>query len=163
MALLPIKQRLDALEESCAIIKSLLTRETTDFDGTHYRMTNARCEPKPLQKPHPPFVLGGMGEKRMLKIAARFADDWNYPGGPPDDLAHKVEVLHRHCETVGRDPREITVSAHLYVGDSPQETAERGAAYVAAGAQHLCLYFQSNADPGAIGRTAEAVAAATRA
>jgi alkanesulfonate monooxygenase SsuD/methylene tetrahydromethanopterin reductase-like flavin-dependent oxidoreductase (luciferase family) len=104
-----------------------------------------------------------MGEKRMLKIAARFADDWNYPGGPPEDLAHKVEVLHGHCETVGRDPREITVSAHLFVSHDPHDAADRGAAYVEAGAQHLCLYFQSNADPDAIGRTAEAVAAATRA
>ena len=161
MPLLPIGRRLDQLEEACRVIKSLLTRETTTFEGKHYRMIDARCEPKPLQKPHPPFILGGMGEKRMLKIAAMFADDWNYPGGPPDDLARKVEVLHGHCATVGRNPSEITVSCHLFVSDSPQETAERAAAYAAAGAEHLVLYFTDNSNVRALGPTVEAVAAAT--
>jgi alkanesulfonate monooxygenase SsuD/methylene tetrahydromethanopterin reductase-like flavin-dependent oxidoreductase (luciferase family) len=161
MPLLPIGKRLDQLEESCRIIKSLLTREWTTFEGTYYRMTNARCEPKPVQKPHPPFVLGGMGEKRMLKIAAMFADDWNYPGGPPEDLAHKIEVLHGHCATVGRNPADITISCHLFVSESPQETAERAAAYVEKGAEHLCLYLTDNSDPRVLAPAVEAVAKAT--
>jgi hypothetical protein len=82
-------------------------------------------------------------------------------GGPPDDLARKVEVLHGHCATVGRNPSEITVSCHLFVSDSPQETAERAAAYAAAGAEHLVLYFTDNSNVRALGPTVEAVAAAT--
>jgi F420-dependent oxidoreductase-like protein len=161
MPLLPIGQRLDQLEEACRVIKSLFTNETTTFEGKHYRMTEARCEPKPVQKPHPPFTLGGMGEKRMLKIAAMFADDWNYPGGPPEDLARKVEILHKHCATVGRDPAEITTSCHLFVSDSPQETAERAAAYVEAGAEHVVLYFTDNSNVAALRATVKAVSAAT--
>jgi alkanesulfonate monooxygenase SsuD/methylene tetrahydromethanopterin reductase-like flavin-dependent oxidoreductase (luciferase family) len=160
MPLLPIGRRLDQLEEACRVIKSLLTRETTTFEGKHYRMIDARCEPKPLQKPHPPFILGGMGEKRMLKIAAMFADDWNYPGGPPDDLAHKVEVLHGHCATVGRNPARsrsrVTVRERQPAGDGGA-----GGGYVAAGAEHLVLYFTDNSNVRALAPTVEAVAAAT--
>ena len=161
MPLLPIKQRLEALDESCRIIKSLLTREHTTFEGKHYRMTEARCEPKPIQKPYPPFFLGGMGEKKMLRIVAEHANDWNYPGGPPDDFARKVEILHEHCAAVGRDPAEIMLSCHLFVSDDPNETADRGAQYVEAGAEHVCMYFMDNTDPRRLGKTAEAVAKAT--
>ena len=160
--LLPIPQRLDRLDEACRIIKGLLTQESTTFEGKHYSLLAARCEPKPLQKPHPPFVLGGTGEKRMLRIAAEFADDWNYPGGPPDDFARKVQILHEHCRAIGRNPAEITPSCHLFVSADPNETADRAASYVAAGAGHVCLYFVDNSDPGLIGPTAQAVAAAVR-
>jgi F420-dependent oxidoreductase-like protein len=158
--LLPIGRRLDQLEESCRILKSLLTKETTTFEGKHYRLTDARCEPKPLQRPHPPFVLGGMGEKRMLRIAAEFADDWNYPGGPPEDFARKVEVLHAHCAAIGRDPAAITPSCHLFASGDPRETADRAASYVAAGARHICLYFTDNSDPRVLAPTAEETARA---
>ena len=91
----------------------LLTRETSSFDGAYYRLTDARCEPKPVQRPRPPFVIGGGGEKRTLRIAARFADQWNLPGGTPEVLAHKIEVLHAHCADVGRDPASVEVSVQV--------------------------------------------------
>jgi len=158
--LLPIGKRLDQFEEACEIVDALLTRETATFEGVHYTLHDAHCEPKPLQKPRPPLVMGGVGEKRFLKIAARFADDWNYPGGSPEDFRHKLGVLHRHCEAVGRDPGAITPSCHIFVADEPIDTAKEAAAYVDAGVRHVCLYFQDNSRAELMRPTAEAVAAA---
>lgn len=155
--LLPIGRRLDQLEEACEVVDSLLTREWTDFEGEHYWLTRARCEPKPVQRPRPPFVIGGQGEKRTLRIAARFADDWNFPGGSPEDFSRKLEILHRHCEEVGRNPAEITPSTHVIAGAEPERTAESAAAFAEAGARHLCLYFFDSSNPGVLGPTAEAV------
>jgi F420-dependent oxidoreductase-like protein len=105
----PLRERFDRLEEACEVIDLLLTREVASFAGVYYRLTDARCEPKPVQRPRPPLVIGGGGEKRTLRIAARFADQWNLTGGTPEVLAHKIEVLHGHCADVGRDPAEIEI------------------------------------------------------
>jgi len=155
--LLPWKQRFDQFDEACRIIDSLLTRETTSFAGAHYQLTDARCNPKPLQKPRPPFLIGGGGEKRTLRIAAKYADDWNFPGGSPEQFAHKVRVLHGHCDAVGRNPDEIALSTHLIAGADVEATAAAAAGFAGAGATHLCLYFWDNRDPGLLGRTVEAV------
>ena len=121
----PLRERFDRLEEACAVLDLLLTRETASFDGAYYRLTDARCEPKPVQRPRPPFVIGGGGEKRTLRIAARFADQWNLPGGTPEVLAHKIEVLHEHCADVGRDPAEIEVSVQVRAGAELQRDRRR--------------------------------------
>jgi len=160
MPLLPIGKRLKQLEEACEVLTGLLQNETTTFAGQYYQLKNARCEPKPLQKPRPPLVMGGVGEKKMLRIVARFADDWNYPGGSIEDFARKIEVLHAHCSDVGRDPDSITVSCHLFVTPDAGETADQAAAYAAAGAEHLCMYFTDCSNPDALGKTADAVVAA---
>ncbi len=155
--LLPWRARFDQLDEACQVLHQLLTQETTTFRGQHYQLENARCEPKPLQKPRPPLVIGGQGEKRTLRIAAKYADDWNFPGGTPEQFAHKVSVLHRHCAELGRDPSEIALSTHVLAGSDPEATAAAGAAFAAAGATHLCLYFFDNRKPDLLGRSAEAV------
>ncbi|MFO0689159.1 MAG: LLM class F420-dependent oxidoreductase [Myxococcota bacterium] len=155
--LLPWKQRFDQFDEACRIIHSLLTQTTTTFLGEHYRLENARCEPKPIQKPRPPFLIGGGGEKRTLRIAAKYADDWNFPGGSPEQFAHKVAVLHDHCADVGRDPKEIALSTHVLASADVAATAAAAAGMVGAGATHLCLYFWDNRDPSLLGRTVEAV------
>ena len=158
--LLPWKQRFDQFDEACQVVHALLTRETTTFRGVHYQLENARCEPKPPQRPRPPFLIGGGGEKRTLRIAAKYADDWNFPGGTPEQFAHKVSVLHEHCRAVGRDPAEIALSTHVLAGPDPEATAASAAGLVAAGATHLCLYFFDNRAPGLLGRSADAVARA---
>jgi len=158
--LLPIRTRLDQFEEACALILALFEREGTTFDGEHYRLSEAHCEPKPVQKPHPPLVMGGSGEKRMLRIVARYADDWNFVGGPVEDFRRKIDVLHDHCRAVGRDPNAITISCHVVAGAEPSQTAELAATFAAAGAEHLCLYFFDNTRPDLLGPTAEAVARA---
>ena len=96
----------------------------------------ARCEPKPLQRPHPPICVGGSGEKRTLPIAARYAQHWNFVAGPPEQLAHKRDVLHAACADIGRDPAEITVSVQVFCGadQDAKEVAEQAASYAEAGA-----------------------------
>lgn len=106
-------ERSDRFEEACEVIVGLLTQETTTFEGKHYQLTDARCEPKAVQKPHPPLCIGGSGEKRTLRTTAKYAQHWNFGGGAPEDFAHKRDVLHRHCADIGRDPGEITLSSHV--------------------------------------------------
>ncbi|MGH8875549.1 MAG: LLM class F420-dependent oxidoreductase, partial [Acidimicrobiia bacterium] len=90
----PLRERFDRFDEALEVVHLLLTEEVATFEGRHYRLTEARCEPKPIQRPHPPIVVGGRGERRTLRAAARWADHWNYPGGDPDDLRHRIQVLH---------------------------------------------------------------------
>ena len=157
--LLPLRQRFDQFEEACQVVHSLLTQTNTTFRGQHYRLENARCEPKPVQRPRPPLTIGGQGERRTLRIAARWADDWNFPGGTPEQFAHKRKVLHEHCAALGRDPAQITCSTHVMAGSDAGRTADQAAAFAAAGAGHLCLYFFDCSDPGLLGRTTAAVLA----
>jgi F420-dependent oxidoreductase-like protein len=108
-----LKQRFDRFDEACEVVVSLLTKETTTFDGAYYRLREARCEPKPLQQPHPPICIGGGGEKRTLRAVARWAQHWDVPTGDLQQFLHKRDVLHQHCADIGRDPSEITTSTHL--------------------------------------------------
>lgn len=103
----PVGVRLRRLEEAVQCVRSLLTQDVTTFSGKFYALDAARCEPKPVQE-RLPIWIGGGGEKVTLRIAARHADGWNVPFVSPETYAHKVEVLHAHCEQAGRDPAEIT-------------------------------------------------------
>jgi F420-dependent oxidoreductase-like protein len=105
LALPSIGKRLDAFEEACAVISSLLTQPRTNFDGAFYQLTDAPCEPKPVQTPLP-LLIGGGGERRTLRIAAQFADEWHV-WGTPDEFRRKSVILDRHCEDIGRDPSHI--------------------------------------------------------
>jgi F420-dependent oxidoreductase-like protein len=154
----PLRERFDRLEEACAVLHLLLTEETASFDGVHYRLTDARCEPKPVQRPRPPIVIGGGGEKRTLRIAARWADQWNAPGATPDVLAHKITVLHGHCADVGRDPAEIEISVQVRSDGDPQAVADEAAALVAAGAQHVIVGFRAPFDASRLEPIAHALA-----
>ena len=130
-----VRERSDRFEEACEVLVGLLRDETTDFDGKFYRLSGARNEPKGPQRPHPPIVIGGSGEKRTLRTVARFAQHWNFGGGSPEEFTHKRDVLYAHCETVGRNPKEILVSSHVRFGPDgdPQVVAERAAALEAVG------------------------------
>jgi F420-dependent oxidoreductase-like protein len=104
MRLGSLKERSDRFEEACEVLVGLLTQETTTFHGEHYQFTDARCEPKGVQKPHPPICIGGSGEKRTLRTTAKYAQHWNFVGGTPEEFARKRDVLYAHCADVGRDP-----------------------------------------------------------
>jgi F420-dependent oxidoreductase-like protein len=142
----PLRERFDRFEEACTVLDLLLTQEMSSFSGHYYRLVDARCEPKPLQKPRPPLVIGGGGEKRTLRIAARFADQWNAPGASPEMLAHKIEVLHAHCDDVGRDPSEIEISVQVRAGADVTAVAAEAAALAGAGAQHVIVVFRAPFD-----------------
>lgn len=109
---LPVGQRLDQLEEGIQVVRALLTQPVAEFSGQHYQLREARCEPKPVQGKVPLWV-GGMGERRLLRITARFADRWNVPFVSPELFGHKNAVLTKWCEELGRDPGEITRTVNL--------------------------------------------------
>jgi F420-dependent oxidoreductase-like protein len=121
-------QRSDRFEEACEVLVGLLSQETTTFNGSYYQLTEARNEPKGVQRPHPPICIGGNGERRTLRTAARFAQHWNFVGGTPEEFAHKRDVLHAHCHEIGRDPAEILLSSHvMFDGDAPAAAASAAA------------------------------------
>ena len=134
--LLPMGQRMDRFEEAVEVVTSLLGQETTDFKGQYFELENARCEPKGPQRPAPPIVIGGGGEKRTLRIAARFAQHWNLPFASPKTFAAKREVLLGHCAAVERDPSQITCSVQVaFAADHDAgKAADRAAALFEAGA-----------------------------
>ena len=126
----PLRERFDRFDEACQVVLGLLTNEQTDFDGRYYRLTAARCEPKPVQRPHPPLCIGGGGERRTLRAVARWAQHWNFPGGGVDVFEQKRKVLQAHCDEVGRDVAEIATSTHLRLppdGDTRQLVQEASA------------------------------------
>lgn len=121
----PDRVRLDMLEEAVQICRAMFTDDDVSFSGTHFRLDHARNLPRPLQDGGPKIMIGGGGEKRTLRLVAQYADKCNVTGDA-DTLAHKIEVLHRHCADVGRDPSEITVTwmTPLLLTHSDENTAE---------------------------------------
>jgi F420-dependent oxidoreductase-like protein len=116
--------RLTQLDEAIQCIRGLLTQDVTNFAGEYFQLRDARCEPKPVQ-PRLPIWVGGGGERVTLRIAARHADGWNVPFLAPDAYAHKVGVLHEHCQDAGRDPAEITKSVNVGLAWTPEALSEQ--------------------------------------
>ena len=112
--------RLRRLEEACQVITSLFQNDRTTFDGRYYQLADAPLEPKPVQQPLP-LLIGGGGEKVTMRIAARYANEWNV-WGTPETLRHKTSVLDRHCAEIERDPKTIQRSAQalLFLSDDPE-------------------------------------------
>ncbi len=105
------KVRVEQLKESVEIIKLLWTREKVTYAGKHYRVADAVCEPKPLQKPHPQIIIGGVGEKYLLEVTARHADRFDFSYLPTlEAYKHKMQVLQERCMAIGRDFNEIEKS-----------------------------------------------------
>lgn len=105
----PVKERFDRLEEGIQVIRKLWTEENASFDGQYYHLEGVNCLPKPASG-RPPLLIGGGGEKRTLKLVAKYADEWNAVNITPEVYAHKTSVLEGHCEAVGRDPSTIARS-----------------------------------------------------
>jgi F420-dependent oxidoreductase-like protein len=153
------KERSDRFEEACEVIIGLLSDDTTSFRGAYYELTSARCNPKPIQRPHPPICIGGSGEKRTLRTAARFAQHWNFVGGTVEEFAHKRDVLHDHCADLGRDPEEILLSSHLRFEGDPAATAAAAAALAEAGAGLAIVYLRPPLTPAVLEPLAAAFSA----
>ena len=109
----PIAQRLQEFRETLEICKLMWTEEEASYDGRYYAVREARCYPKPLQQPHPPIFIGGAGEKVMLRIVAEHADIWNNFQTYINHLEQKLDVLRRHCDTVGRNFTDITIAQQV--------------------------------------------------
>jgi F420-dependent oxidoreductase-like protein len=149
-----VPERLEALEESLQILKGLFTQEKATFRGRHYTVTDAMCLPAPLQKPHPPIMIGGTGRKVLLRIVAQYADMWN-AAGSPDEMAELIGVIERHAERIGRDHTAIEKTVMLplcyrapkdreefvcqLVAQMRQTTPARARAAIMIGSQQECI------------------------
>ncbi len=122
----PTAERFERLEETIRICLQMWSGDDAPFEGSHYRLGRTLNVPQPLTRPHPPIVIGGSGERKTLRLVARYAQACNLFGGP--DLSHKLEVLRSHCEAEGRDYDEIEKTA-LYNFDLG-ERGERAALVV---------------------------------
>ncbi|GAA4531925.1 LLM class flavin-dependent oxidoreductase [Amycolatopsis samaneae] len=133
-----------ALAEACAVIRRLWTEEEPfDFDGEHVRLTGAFGSPQPVQRPHPPIMIGGRAAS-TLRVVAEHADLWNIPGGDIDDAGRRSALLDRYCAEIGRDPASITRSIHLPVSyDRPGATRDAIGEALDAGFGHLVLGLPS--------------------
>ncbi|XUL92350.1 LLM class flavin-dependent oxidoreductase [Streptomyces galilaeus] len=133
---------IERLAETVAILKGMWTRDVFDFEGRHYRLRGTRCEPKPVQRPGPPLLIGGWGN-RLLRLVAEHADMWNVPGPPHNTVeyvAERARVLDAHCAELGRDPAAITRSVQVLVSyDEPAATRETVGRLVDAGMNHIVL------------------------
>ncbi|HUF52415.1 MAG TPA: LLM class F420-dependent oxidoreductase [Dehalococcoidia bacterium] len=116
----PIKERMDRLEEASGVIKALWTEDRPSVEGNYYSLDKPPYNPPNVQQPHPPILIGGGGEKRTLRIVAKYADVANVQGTPAE-VRHKFEVLDQHCEAVGRDPKSVrrTIQVPLFLNEDP--------------------------------------------
>ena len=103
------RDRIFMLDEAIQVIKLMWTRPKAYFDGKYFKLNGALNDPKPIQKPHPPILIGGGGEKYTLKVAAKHANKWHV-GGPYEIYLRKMDILRKHCENVGRDFNEIVLT-----------------------------------------------------
>jgi len=155
----PLRERFDRFDEGVAAIIGLLSQETTTLDGRYVKLTDARCEPKPVQRPHPPVTIGGRGRTRTLRTAARVAQQWNAITPNPQDWLSLKQTLVEHCATAGRDPAEITCSVNVRVEgpDGIKQAADLAAAYRDAGADLVIMNLPLAADPAMVEPLAEAL------
>ena len=153
----PLRERFDRFDEGVEVIVRLLSDTTTTFEGTYLHLTEARCEPKPVQRPHPPIAIGGRGRTRTLRTAARWAQHWNAITPNPDDWRSLKETLVEHCEKLGRDPAEITCSVNVRTDDGVGAAADLAAAYRDAGADLVIMNLPLNAPPDTLGPLADAL------
>jgi F420-dependent oxidoreductase-like protein len=152
-----LAQRSDRFEEACEVLVGLMSQEVTTFSGNYYQLRDARNEPKGVQRPHPPICIGGNGEKRTLRTAARFAQHWSFFGGTPQDFARKREVLHAHCHDLGRDPSEILLSSPVIFDEDVAATAASVAAFADEGAQLAIIVLRPPFDPAVLEPLASAL------
>ena len=131
-----------SLAEACQLIRRMWTEtEPFDFDGRYYKLAGTVCEPKPVSRPHPPIMIGGLGEKLTLRVVAEHADIWNCPVRTPADFKHYNDVLDQHCAAIGRDPAQIARSVQILLpGDGDRaDQARLVGEYVEAGVDHVVL------------------------
>jgi F420-dependent oxidoreductase-like protein len=153
----PLKERFDRFDEGVEALVLLLSQEYSDLDGRYVQLRNARCEPKPVQQPHPPIAIGGNGPTRTLRTVARFAQHWNSTAGIEHWPAIKT-TLEKRCAEVGRDPSTIECSVNLrYDPANPAAIAESAASFIEAGADIGIVYLPPPHTASVLGPIAEAL------
>jgi alkanesulfonate monooxygenase SsuD/methylene tetrahydromethanopterin reductase-like flavin-dependent oxidoreductase (luciferase family) len=154
----PLRERFDRFDEGVEAIIGLLSQTTTTFAGRYVKLTDARCEPKPVQRPHPPITIGGSGRKRTLRTTARWAQQWNSLGrGGTAEWLELKDVLAAHCADVGRDVGEITCSVNLRFEDDLDEVVASAQAWQAAGVDLAIVGLPLHAKPEVLAPLAAAL------
>ena len=156
----PLKERFDRFDEGVQAMIALLTEKSANFDGQYIKLTDAYCEPKAVQTPHPPITIGGKGPKRTLRAVARWAQHWNVIVAGPAEWTPLKEILVGHCEDLGRDVNEITCSVNVRIDpDEPLDKAVADAtAYAEAGVDLVIMNLPLDAPPAVLEPLAKALA-----
>ncbi|MEU4604394.1 TIGR03560 family F420-dependent LLM class oxidoreductase [Kribbella sp. NPDC023972] len=158
--LYPLKERFDRFDEGVQAMIALLTEKVANFDGKYVKLTDAYCEPKAVQTPHPPITIGGKGPKRTLRAVARWAQHWNVIVPGPEDWKPLKDVLVQHCEDIGRDVNEITCSVNVRIepDQSLDAAVAQAAAYGEAGVDLVVMNLPLDAPPSVVEPLAKALA-----
>ena len=177
-----VGERLRRLDEALTVIRRLWSEARVTFAGRYYQLNDALLNPRPLQQPHPPVVVGATGEQVALRIVAQHADMWN-AFGSPEVFQHKIAVLNEHCRTLGRDPDTIEKSVLMQMtmtddpevkrrvleqqswgmfAGTPSDIQQQIAAYVAVGVTHIIISVAAPYDMQVLRRFAQEVMPAFR-
>jgi F420-dependent oxidoreductase-like protein len=145
----PVGERFERLEETLQICLQMWSDDNGPFDGKHYRLAETLCSPAPVSKPRPRIMIGGGGERQTLRLVAKYGDACNF-FGMPYEVAHKIDVLRKHCNAVGRDIRKIEITAFLHANDdwTVDDVLRNGEAYAAVGVATV-MVSAMGADPAA--------------
>ena len=119
------KERMDVLEEQLEIVLGNWGDEPFTFEGAHYTLRDLDAQPKPVQRPHPPLIIGGSGGARSAAFAARYADEYNTPFATVDDVRARREAVVKACEDAGREPLPFSIMTGVIVGRDDAELRER--------------------------------------
>jgi F420-dependent oxidoreductase-like protein len=150
-------ERVRRLGEACEVIRRLWSESAVTFEGRYYQLHEAPCDPKPVQKPFPPFAIGGEGE-RTLQVIARFADIWDCSVETPALYAHKRLLLEHLCATIGRDAATIASSRHISVDPTDlKATLAETRAFLDVGVTHIIYHVPVPATGNILRRLAEEV------
>jgi F420-dependent oxidoreductase-like protein len=130
----PLAERFERLEETLQICLQMWSDDNGPYQGRHYQLAETICSPPPISSPRPRVLVGGSGERKTLRLVAQYADVCNLFASSPTDIAHKLEVLSRHCDTQGRDP--ATIDNTILATTNPLEDPD---AFIAQMAQYAAL------------------------
>ncbi len=145
----PVAERFERLEEALQICLQMWSEDNGPYDGTHYRLAETLCSPPPVSSPRPRILIGGGGERKTLRLVAKYADACNLFVGP-DGVPPKLEALRRHCDDLGRDPADIEVTVALNVPeDADPDTILREADALAKVGAHTVVLRSIGPDPAA--------------
>jgi F420-dependent oxidoreductase-like protein len=137
----PLAERFERLEEALQICLQMWSDNNGPYNGKHYQLAETLCSPRPVSSPRPRILIGGGGERKTLRLVAQYADVCNLLGDP-DTIAHKIDVLHRHCDEVGRDPLDVEVTAAVM----EQDILAQAEALAKAGV-HTAILRETGPDP----------------
>ena len=147
----PTAERFERLEETLQIVRQMFSDDDGPYTGRHYRLAETICYPKPIQQPGPPVMIGGSGEKKTLRLVAQYGDACNLFAPDVETVAHKIDVLARHCADVGRDPAQIekTIITRLNPLGDTDGFLRAMEEYAGVGVEQVWLSPQHPEDPAA--------------